>query len=350
MYAVQCISWRWEVCVRASISKLVSGSSISTTLILPDIFLLVVLQTLVKWFGLEHVEHIFPNAGQSSFFLGCKRPQYMQDLSFWSEECRTTRTSACSATCVLCGCCVICVVCTSAVSWIWHIWIALWRVSSLSFSSCLLNASDDTPHTIRSRMSESFRGPYSQLLDRILSDVIKFCTGSDGCWTLLLNLCRSMMTLVSGLQSSVNLALSTVRFSRLSAGWTTSPAFSFKVLPVLSNISFKWQGFWFAQCFHVDLIRARTTEPQTGHCCFDDATMRVAGLNGLYRSTLKLNWATAVSSGNLSKISLSPIWMIEKVGKRKLEGTRHFWHHVEHSTSPSCRQETLNTNFGLLLH
>ena len=54
--------------------------------------------------------------------------------------------------------------------------------------------------------------------------LIKFWTGSDTSWNLVLNLCGSMITLVSGLHSSRNFAFYTETLSRLSAAQTMSPS------------------------------------------------------------------------------------------------------------------------------
>ena len=176
------------------------------------------LQTLAKWCIFMHEEHFLPNAGQSSFCSAWQRPQYMHAFSRTVAElacCLTALTSCWSETSLLY---------LSALSWIWQSWTALWRVRSLSLSSCFRKASDDTPQTILSRMRESFKVPNSQVSARIFSAVMKFWTGSDASWNLVLNLCRSMITLVSGLHSSQNFAFNTVTLSWLSAAWMMSPS------------------------------------------------------------------------------------------------------------------------------
>ena len=139
------------------------------------------LQTLANWCISMHEEHLLPNAGQSSFCGAWHRPQYMHALSRTVAElacCLTALTSCWPETSLLY---------LSALSWIWQSWTALWRVRSLSFSSCFRKASDDTPQTVLSRMKESFKVPNSQVSARIFNAVIKFWTvpmpPETWCWT-----------------------------------------------------------------------------------------------------------------------------------------------------------------------
>ena len=83
---------------------------------------------------------------------------------------------------------------------------------------------------------ESFKVPNSQGSARIFSAVMKFWTGSDASWNLVLNLCRSMITLVSGLHSSRNFIFNTATLSRLSAAWMMSPS-SFLTSAAFSMVS-----------------------------------------------------------------------------------------------------------------
>ena len=76
--------------------------------------------------------------------------------------------------------------------------IARSSVRSRSFKSYFRTCRELTPHTILSRISSSFKTPYSHVSARILRSATNDWNDSPSFWNRVLNLCLSMMTFPRG--------------------------------------------------------------------------------------------------------------------------------------------------------
>ena len=109
---------------------------------------------------------------------------------------------------------------------------------SCSFKNCFLTSLEQTPHAKLSRISSSFKVPYSHVFARILRSATNDWNDSPSFWIWVLNLCPSIMTFPRGSQIPANFLFRTSILLWDSALTQTVPSLDSTVRLWVTDLSF----------------------------------------------------------------------------------------------------------------